>query len=218
MPLRVHARVVRAAVCVGVTVVSVSVGSIPARADDAIYLSNRHQYGSDGPFSPSSDSISGTAYSDDVSADFIPGDSAGKVHYTEFSLSRRCQRLDFVQGLDDSSAPDWQVQFEAFGDGARKYQATTGVGSAVPVSIDISKVLRLRLALTVVTASTQGPGEVCSDKQELPALGLPKSRPPQLLLPLSSTAERNPRSRDELRMQTVLPWHLKNSSSTRAHR
>lgn len=77
--------------------------------------------------------------------------------YVEFNVNRSCVRLVTTLGIDDS-ASDTSRKFNAIvkGDAVTKY-SKTGIGYAnpVPVSVDITNVLRLRVE-TSQTAGSDG--------------------------------------------------------------
>lgn len=75
-------------------------------------------------------------------------DPSGGSSSSEYDLSRQYRRLSGELGLDDESSSDASYKVEIFGDGRRLVSKTLVLGQTVPVSADVTKVLRLRLSVT----------------------------------------------------------------------
>lgn len=68
-----------------------------------------------------------------------------KVAWGEWNLNYHCLLLSAAIGLDNSSTTGSQVAFRSYLDGAETSHGTLGLGPAVPLLVDISTRLRLRL-------------------------------------------------------------------------
>ncbi len=98
--------------------------------------------------------LSGTAYAHPVQ--LSAGDSQNSV---EYDLGRHYRRLLATMGLRDDSGSGDQVKIEVFGDGRPLFSQITSIGQAVPLDVDVTGVLRLRLSATLVASTS----DCCSD-------------------------------------------------------
>ena len=72
----------------------------------------------------------------------------------EYNLARHWRHLTATVGLHDDSSSSIQVRVEAFGDERPLYGRVFALGQSEQVDLDVTGVLRLRLATTV----TANPG------------------------------------------------------------
>lgn len=73
--------------------------------------------------------------------------------YIEYNLSRRCTRLRTVVGLSDKSTTGATAIVELLGDGNQLFTRSFGVGESQVLTLDVSRVLRLRLNHTRTSES-----------------------------------------------------------------
>lgn len=96
-------------------------------------------------------SINGVTYVRSYSfswCDFMS--SCFSTDFAEFDLSRDFHTFTATLGLSDDSESAASALFEIVVDGQTKFSQTIGLGTAVPVSIDVSSALRLRLQVTPI--------------------------------------------------------------------
>lgn len=94
-------------------------------------------------------------------------DSRDDSGYVEFNLSRDFRRLSAVLGYDDTSPSDGRIRLEIFGDGEELFSQDVVLGTATPIEVDLTDVLRLRITANRLeggggnyTRYTAGLGEV----------------------------------------------------------
>ncbi|HEX4726129.1 MAG TPA: protein kinase [Pseudonocardiaceae bacterium] len=100
-------------------------------------------------------------------------------HDVEYNVSKGYRQFVATAGIDDSS-PDSsaKVQVQVFGDGRQLQNTTMNFGTANPISVDLSGVLRLRVEWQDISNTTNG----CDDTDKLVfgearLLGLPGEVP-----------------------------------------
>jgi len=93
-------------------------------------------------------SLSGTVYPRSLMIDpSVPGE----VGFVEYDLGRNFSRLGGLAGLRDDVPSDMAMHLEIFGDGERLLDETSvTIGNAIPIDLDITNVLRLRIQATVL--------------------------------------------------------------------
>ena len=88
--------------------------------------------------------ISGSVYTRSIVLDPYYND----VSFVEYDLGRRALRLSGVVGARDDSQNDVSMRIEIFVDGNKIFDETGGLGRAIPVDLDVTGALRLRLQAT----------------------------------------------------------------------
>jgi len=68
----------------------------------------------------------------------------------EYDMSRQYRKLSGALGLDDKSASAAVGKVEIFGDGRQLTQVDVPFGSTIPVELDVTDVLRLKITISVV--------------------------------------------------------------------
>lgn len=100
--------------------------------------------------------INGVAYANSVAREF--GGCAQSVNYG-YDLGRNWSRFQATVGISDNSRSNSVVQYEFYGDGRKLGNTVTSrLGTATPVNLDVSGVLRLELRATFV----EGDKGLCS--------------------------------------------------------
>jgi hypothetical protein len=82
------------------------------------------------------------------------------VGSVEYDLSRQYRRVVGEMGLEDQTSSDGQFKVEIYGDGRLLTEASVDFGTTVPVEIDVTDVLRLKI--TIAALSGEG-GVVLGD-------------------------------------------------------
>jgi hypothetical protein len=146
-----------------------------ARQPVSIYLSDLEPV--EGSASPSTATVSGTPYPHSV-VTYVDeyDDEPVDVGY---DLGRHYRRLKATVGLSDDSPSESQVRIEVFGDGRSLFSQTVGLGTAVPVDIDVTGVLRLTISATMLNTEygccdasiVWGDIRVLGTPSEVPGLG-----------------------------------------------
>nr|WP_232794282.1 MULTISPECIES: NPCBM/NEW2 domain-containing protein [Pseudofrankia] len=80
------------------------------------------------------------------------GYSGDTSTYAKYDLGRDAHRLQATVGLSDDATSGTTYLIEIFGDGRRLASNTVKLGNSVPLDIDVTGVLRLRLMTTKVQA------------------------------------------------------------------
>jgi hypothetical protein len=93
-----------------------------------------------GPFK-----VSGTLYTNSLSCDGIR--DTEEFCSWEFDLSRKYSTLRSVLGHDDSSDTDRVLRARIYADQTLVWDQEIPFGTAIPIQLDVSNVLRLRLAV-----------------------------------------------------------------------
>ncbi|WP_410659430.1 protein kinase domain-containing protein [Amycolatopsis sp. lyj-112] len=98
----------------------------------------------------------------------------------EYNLSKGFRRLVASAGLDDNSADSaLKVQLEVFGDGRKLLSTTLELNKMVPVDLDLTGVLRLKIGWQPVRSGDDcGASDNRLDLGEAKLLGLPEEIPP----------------------------------------
>lgn len=79
---------------------------------------------------------------------------SGTVNYStqnatiEYDLSRQYRRLVADLGLLDTSSSDASYKVEIYGDNRRLYADSLTLGTAKPLKLDVTKILRLRISIS----------------------------------------------------------------------
>lgn len=73
----------------------------------------------------------------------------------EFNLSRDFRRLSAVVGYSDTSSSDGRIRMQIFGDGEELFTQDVALGTATPIDVDVTDVLRLRITANVL----EGPSD-----------------------------------------------------------
>lgn len=139
---------------------NVNLGSAGTGAENPP-ASTRSQYLSDlRPVSGSprtgSRNVNGVAYANSVAREF--GGCTQTVNYG-YDIGRNWSRFQTTVGISDNSRSDSVVQYEFYGDGRKLGTTITSrLGTATPVNLDVSGVLRLELRATFV----EGDKGLCS--------------------------------------------------------
>ncbi|MDT3440888.1 MULTISPECIES: protein kinase domain-containing protein [unclassified Pseudofrankia] len=107
---------------------------------------------SSAPGTNGSASVSGAAYVHSVRLPANLGYSGETPTYVEYDLGRHFQHLQTTVGLSDDATSGTVYLIEVFGDGRRLASHTVKLGDSVPVDINVTGVLRLRLMTTKVQA------------------------------------------------------------------
>ena len=68
----------------------------------------------------------------------------------EFNLSRDFRRLSSVVGYSDTSSSEGRIRMQIFGDGEELFTQDVVLGTAIPVDVDVTDVLRLRITANVL--------------------------------------------------------------------
>lgn len=93
-------------------------------------------------------SLSGTVYPRSLMLDPNFPNEGG---FVEYDLGRNFSRLEGLAGLRDDAPADMTMLIEVFGDGERLLDETSvTIGPGIPVDLDITDVLRLRIQATVL--------------------------------------------------------------------
>ncbi|WP_181771591.1 protein kinase domain-containing protein [Amycolatopsis pittospori] len=121
-------------------------------------------------------SVAGKTYLHTVATRIYECNDPGSV---EYNLSKGFRRLVASAGLDDNS-PDssLKVQLEIFGDDRKLLSTTTVLGKMVPVDVDLTGVLRLKIGWQPVKSGECGGSGNYLDLGEAKLLGLPEEVPP----------------------------------------
>lgn len=99
-------------------------------------------------------SLSGTVYARSLMLD--PGRPAEEA-FVEYDLGRNFSRLEGFAGLRDDAPSDLTMHLEIFGDGERLFdEISVMIGTAIPVDLDITDVLRLRIQVTDLGERNRG--------------------------------------------------------------
>lgn len=97
-------------------------------------------------------SISGQSFTRSVNLEpSVYSDS--EPGYVEYDLGRKYTSLGATVGLSDKVKADTRMLLQVYADGAELFRQEVGLGEAVPLSLDMTDVLRLRLQATVISAS-----------------------------------------------------------------
>ncbi len=104
---------------------------------------------SDGGVETGSGSISGTKlpHSIMLRARFYEPTNVARA---EYDLGRHYRRFQAAVGLSDDAISSSVYQIEIYGDGRRMASQTVRLGNSVPIDLDITGILRLRLSITRV--------------------------------------------------------------------
>lgn len=78
----------------------------------------------------------------------------------EYDLSRQYRQLVSELGLSDESSSDLKYRVEIFGDGRQLYDQTVVLGETKSIKLDVTRVLRLRLSVTVLRSTNTSDGAV----------------------------------------------------------
>ncbi len=128
---------------------------------------------------PGGGAVSGLTYlsdmtklddSDYYSFDVEPGTVSGKIYtrsvsldpsyqdtgFVEYDLGRRYTTLTGTVGLSDAVPSDTVMRVEIYGDGKPLFNQDLRLGQAVPVQLDMTNVLRLRLQVTDLRPDSTG--------------------------------------------------------------
>ncbi|ANN17066.1 hypothetical protein SD37_16380 [Amycolatopsis orientalis] len=99
--------------------------------------------------------------------------------FAEYNLSKGFRRLVASAGLDDNS-PDstLKVQLEIFGDNRKLLSTTLELNKMVPIDLDLTGVLRLKIGWQPVKSGECGASGNHLDLGEAKVLGLPEEMPP----------------------------------------
>ncbi len=89
--------------------------------------------------------INGQVFSNTV---YRENTSEGREDFIDYDLGRDYEEFRTTIGLLDSSADGSRTQFDVFVDGVNVASHQLGLGESVPLSIDVTGKLRLRLAVT----------------------------------------------------------------------
>jgi hypothetical protein len=82
-----------------------------------------------------------------------PYDGVGAI---EYDLSRHFRKLVGEVGLDDAASSDAIYRVEIYGDNRALWSDTVSLGTTTPIAVDVTDVLRLRIAVS----RPEGSGEV----------------------------------------------------------
>ena len=74
------------------------------------------------------------------------GDNAS----VEFNLSRDFRRMSAVLGYDDTSPSQGRIRMQIFGDGEELFSQDVVLGTATPIDVDLTDVLRLRITANLL--------------------------------------------------------------------
>ncbi len=93
--------------------------------------------------------LSGTVYTRSL----LMGPAYADPGAVEYDLARKYSRLKASVGVTDSAKSTTQFKVEIFLDGAEVFDQTVKLGAVVPVDIDVTHVLRLRIQVTQVDSN-----------------------------------------------------------------
>lgn len=96
--------------------------------------------------------VSGKIYTRSVSLDPSYQDTG----FVEYDLGRRYTTLTGTVGLSDAVPSDTVMRVEIYGDGKPLFNQDLRLGQAVPVQLDMTNVLRLRLQVTDLRTDYSG--------------------------------------------------------------
>ncbi|WP_322778319.1 NPCBM/NEW2 domain-containing protein, partial [Frankia sp. Cas4] len=105
---------------------------------------------SDGKVESGSGSISGTKLPHSVILQANHYDDPKNVARAEYDLGRDYRRLQATVGLADDARSNAVYQIEIYGDDRRLASHTVRLGNSVPIDLDVTGILRLRLTTTRV--------------------------------------------------------------------
>lgn len=146
-----------------------------ARQPVSTYLSDLEPV--EGSGYASAASVSGQAYPHSVIT--TPSDYSDALPVdVGYDLGRHYRRVKATVGLTDDAPSNAQVRVEILGDGRSLFSQTVGLGTAAPIDIDVTGVLRLTLSVALLNADDI---ECCSDTPvawgDIRALGTPTEVP-----------------------------------------
>ncbi len=115
-----------------------------------VFLFDERSVEDEGRWFTDSVDINGQNYPKTVYADGVDTCcfKEGDVFTIDYDLGRDYERFNSTIGLSDTSSDGTRWQFDVFVDGTNVASHALGLGESVPVSIDVTGALRLRLAVT----------------------------------------------------------------------
>jgi serine/threonine protein kinase len=128
--------------------------------------------------------LGGKTYLDTVGTEINTCNDNG---FAEYNVAKGFRQLSATAGIDDGSASSsLKVQLEIFADGRRVFSNAIQFGTATPVTVDLTGVLRLRFQWELLSGSTEcGGGHDLLTLGEAELLGLPGEVPTTSASPTS---------------------------------
>lgn len=111
------------------------------------YLSDMETVGGSAYLDTGAQKANGVTYSHGVKFELSSG---GDPSTLEYDLSRQYRQLQGALALDDKSSSEAGVRVEVFGDGRSLFDQTVTFGSTVPLDVDVTDVLRLKITASKV--------------------------------------------------------------------
>ncbi len=94
----------------------------------------------------------GTVYTRSVLLD----PSGRDVSFVEYDVARKYTRLVGQVGLRDDASASAVYKIEVFADGSQIFDQTIGLGQIIPIDLDLTNVLRLRIQVTDLSPARAG--------------------------------------------------------------
>jgi hypothetical protein len=144
-----------------------------ARSEVVSYLSDQKPVSGSWTDSASAVTISGTTYAHSVNSTVCDYGSGGAV---EYNLGRNYQTFTANAGMDDSSEDSAAVALvEVFADGRKVFSQSVTYGQAIPITADMTDVLRMKIQWQDTTCGKSGRAFLALGGAKL--LGLPGRAP-----------------------------------------
>ncbi|HEY3466187.1 MAG TPA: protein kinase [Amycolatopsis sp.] len=122
-----------------------------ARQAQVVYLDSVHVAAGDWSNDVQNTNIAGKNYLHAVGADVYYGTSAQGV---EYNISKGFRRFTATAGIDDNAVDSsLKMQLEIFADGREVFTKPVPYGTPIPIDLDISGVLRLRIQWEAVSGN-----------------------------------------------------------------
>jgi serine/threonine-protein kinase len=124
--------------------------------------------------------VNGTTYNHSVFTN-VGVNCPGQV--IEYDLGRDFRRFQTAFGISDEAPSTAKTRFEVFLDGANAATNDVGLGESLPVDLDVTGVLRLKLVATAIEGPTCGNRTWSSVWVDAKILGVPSEVPPETSSP-----------------------------------
>lgn len=110
----------------------------------------------------------GVTYSHPVDTEAGCSNSDGGDYWVDFNLARRYTQFTATVGLEDDAPSNYPVSFKLIADGQTLASGTLTLGTATPIAVSVSNVLRLRLFINDPQSPT--PEDYCGTGIDEPAV------------------------------------------------